>query len=1728
MIRRALVLALLPLLMSGYARAQEQQRTYYVVDNFSLALPSSGGLRCTVDEAGPKVGLGAARLQYRFDAARRQTTVRVPLPERSRPIPATGSLRLWVKGDGSGNVLQLTVRHAQRAVAPDGRRYLTGHQALTLASIPLDFPGWKEISRPVAKIPGGRAIWLSEIRINKTKDGKAEGVIVLDDMRLYPQSGKAPTTATLRLVGPSIRPYGPELHFLVDVRNSGQDTIVVNAPIKIVDYNEIVVAERDDFEITVAPGGAREAKLKLRPENFFLFQPPFRIKGYLTSPDMPQLTADLDVTLVMGNSWLLFDDFSNVFGRWFTSGMPFSMSNHNNNLFGEAQHAWARTQTAARIWRVLIDRSKGAKAPRPPGRYAMRIDYTGRTMIYNGVHRYLPGDAYRMGVWVKGDGGGAALHAVVLDFSGAGSTFYTWKRKFNAPRLCNLDFKGWRYVEVPLPGNGIGPRTPRGSTDEIDFPLDLSAFAIVPARGKPTAGTVRIGPIFLHTQQRKSEAMSVQIGYDDPDHTYAPNRSAWVTVQNGWRIGGRNVRTNWSLMDRENKPIVSGRATFKLQPMAQHTFRINLAPHAGKIGAAVGPLRLRATAEDTGEAASSICEIVLAKTDSLALISDFETDRGYLRLGRGVAGGGAPTMPGEPVPATTTVRKRTGKRSLAVPWRKNRSLFVSVAPLPGIPTEISVWVYGDGSGVLFYPLIGDTKGVLSGVESIQWDLFLPRTAKGPLQNAVKVDWKGQWRKLTFRLPPIPRSWKEASPVLPFVPSYPLGVHLAVVALNDAAADSGTIYVDDVRVRTHIEPTSRITMRLERAGESNLIAPGSALRVTVFNFDASRRTARKAVVSGGLYDWRGRRVVGTDTPVQLRPGASRSVVIAPKAPLGSYALRVELKEGNETADSIAEDLVVADASSLLGPKWQAALRDPAKLRVPLRDRYAFVRFDWDWAEFQPGNLQVKALYSCMDQVRRLQRDPYLLLGYSAYWACNPGFELMDKDQLPPRQERHLGARWWGGTVDIFHVPHRMDDWENYVREIMRLAGNDVAGFILWNIPDSSDSLGVPPLVFVKMIRLADKWRRRYCPKTPLILGALSRKTAIRYVDDLITCEARAKAEADWDAKEKAEAKAKPKPAPKPAPKAGPEPKPRTKPATDAKAKADAKAEAEAKAKADAEAKAEAEAKAKAKAKAKAEAIAKVVGEARSKAEILAHISGVNLLIDAGRTSPEDGRLAEFIADLQGVLNSGKDKGKIVLLTDMDWAVEKRGKGLDAFDQTAYLARAMLLLDRLAVQPALVLHNEDKVRLGFGLTYKKVLTIPPLEQELPAFQFKPAWWGMVRVKELLGKMRVVAEVPVQDLFPGRTRCLLYERKKDRRAVAVLWRNNDDGQVSFAGTGLTATSAEDVFGSPVPQDKGWYQIGKVPAIFALSGPGPQAARQALALLHVRDSDGRQVWSQAVVAAFTHATGKRQKYTQTGGKETVLSGMTTAGSQESWTGLAFDKGGSERFEVNVPAGVGLVLRKRFFLDDAGQTAEVLVNGKSQGTWDLKHVEKELSSRGGLRQAVFVIDKQALAGGKSAVVEVRYAGRANSAGWVVYAFRGGEFPLSTLGMMHAEATVSEPRIARNIVGIRLRIGKQAYDNGIGVFAPCLLEYPINGQFKRFTAEVGIDAATEGRGSVIFEIQGDDKKLWTSGSVMTGLDKPRTVDVDVTNVKRLRLIVTDGGDGNRRDAADWCKAVLHR
>ena len=97
--------------------------------------------------------------------------------------------------------------------------------------------------------------------------------------------------------------------------------------------------------------------------------------------------------------------------------------------------------------------------------------------------------------------------------------------------------------------------------------------------------------------------------------------------------------------------------------------------------------------------------------------------------------------------------------------------------------------------------------------------------------------------------------------------------------------------------------------------------------------------------------------------------------------------------------------------------------------------------------------------------------------------------------------------------------------------------------------------------------------------------------------------------------------------------------------------------------------------------------------------------------------------------------------------------------------------------------------------------------------------------------------------------------------------------------------------------------------------------------------------------------------------------------------------------------------------------------------------------------------------------------------------------------------------------------------DGAGTAAASKFRVNLDGNAKRFTANVGVDDSAGNQGSVEFIVTGDGNVLWQSG-LLKGGDSAKAVDVNLTGVKTLVLRVTDGGDGESGDRADWADAKI--
>jgi len=131
---------------------------------------------------------------------------------------------------------------------------------------------------------------------------------------------------------------------------------------------------------------------------------------------------------------------------------------------------------------------------------------------------------------------------------------------------------------------------------------------------------------------------------------------------------------------------------------------------------------------------------------------------------------------------------------------------------------------------------------------------------------------------------------------------------------------------------------------------------------------------------------------------------------------------------------------------------------------------------------------------------------------------------------------------------------------------------------------------------------------------------------------------------------------------------------------------------------------------------------------------------------------------------------------------------------------------------------------------------------------------------------------------------------------------------------------------------------------------------------------------------------------------------------------------------------------------------------------------------------------------------------------------------LDELDLSAATQGYGTPKKNKSIDGNTIKIAGKTFERGFGTHAESSLSIILDGKATLFTAFVGIDDEIKGQQPAVdFIVNGDGKKLWSSGVMRLG-DAARPCTVDVKGVKKLELLVADGGNGNYYDHADWADA----
>ncbi len=123
----------------------------------------------------------------------------------------------------------------------------------------------------------------------------------------------------------------------------------------------------------------------------------------------------------------------------------------------------------------------------------------------------------------------------------------------------------------------------------------------------------------------------------------------------------------------------------------------------------------------------------------------------------------------------------------------------------------------------------------------------------------------------------------------------------------------------------------------------------------------------------------------------------------------------------------------------------------------------------------------------------------------------------------------------------------------------------------------------------------------------------------------------------------------------------------------------------------------------------------------------------------------------------------------------------------------------------------------------------------------------------------------------------------------------------------------------------------------------------------------------------------------------------------------------------------------------------------------------------------------------------------------------------------------------RSFEGRAIRIGGQTFERGLGIRAPSVVEFDLEGRFDSLRLVAGIDLEDRDVGTpartkfeaVVFSVFGDGKQLFRSES-LKWFSKPAVADVNVSGVKRLRLVADASGARWHLGSAAWGDLKLTR
>jgi len=118
-----------------------------------------------------------------------------------------------------------------------------------------------------------------------------------------------------------------------------------------------------------------------------------------------------------------------------------------------------------------------------------------------------------------------------------------------------------------------------------------------------------------------------------------------------------------------------------------------------------------------------------------------------------------------------------------------------------------------------------------------------------------------------------------------------------------------------------------------------------------------------------------------------------------------------------------------------------------------------------------------------------------------------------------------------------------------------------------------------------------------------------------------------------------------------------------------------------------------------------------------------------------------------------------------------------------------------------------------------------------------------------------------------------------------------------------------------------------------------------------------------------------------------------------------------------------------------------------------------------------------------------------------------------------------KPHAKKSVSGNPLTVKGKVFERGVGTHSESWYSLETGGGALSFEALAGVDdeELSRGKGSVVFRVYADQKVVVDTGVVKAG-QPAKAIKADLTGAKMVILQVSDAGDGDSYDHADWCDA----